>query len=145
MQLKPIGMIHSPYKIKGEAPRQGYLSQEEMLLEIYPSYVEGLKDLSNCSHILLLYWLDKANREILQTTTPFGPEIKGVFATRSPNRPNPIGVCVARKIKIVANQVTVVGLDAFHGTPLIDIKPYVPAIDQATYKATPTQNAGDKE
>ena len=95
MQLIPIGVIHSPYKERGQAPRQGRLSENEITLEIFPPFAAALKDIDHCSHLVVLYWGDRANREILQSRTPFSEVPVGVFSSRSPNRPNPIAFCVA--------------------------------------------------
>ncbi|WP_031515694.1 tRNA (N6-threonylcarbamoyladenosine(37)-N6)-methyltransferase TrmO [Desulfofalx alkaliphila] len=129
MQLYPIGVIHSPYKTKEEAPKQGRFSDQIFTLEIFNQYVDGLKDISNATHLIVLYWLHLANREKLQTKTPFSEEIKGVFACRSPSRPNPIGVTMVKLISVSENKLRVQGLDALDGSPLLDLKPYSPAID----------------
>ncbi len=125
MELEAIGIIHSPYKEVGDAPTQGYLSEEDFEIEIYPEFLPGLKEIENLSHLVVLYWGHKSKRDLLQTKTPHGPEIKGVFACRSPNRPNPVALCVVELIKIEENRLIVRGLDALDGSFLIDIKPYL--------------------
>lgn len=125
--IKPIGVIHSPYKER--APRQGRYSDEICEIEIFPEYQDGLKDIELCSNLIILYWLDRARRDVLQTYTPHDTNIHGVFATRSPNRPNTIGFCVVKLIKRNGNILKVIGLDALDGTPVIDIKPYSSEID----------------
>jgi len=129
MQLTPIGVIHSPYKERGDAPRQGRLSENEITLEILPEFVAALKDIERCSHLIVLYWGDRANREILQSRTPFSEVLVGVFSSRSPNRPNPIAFCVADLIRQEDNCLIVRGVDALDGSPLLDIKAYAPALD----------------
>ncbi len=129
MQLTPIGVIHSPYQQRGDAPRQGRLSDNEITLEIYPQFVAALKDVSRCSHLIVLYWGDRANRETLQSRTPFSEAPVGVFSSRSPNRPNPIAFCVADLIRQEGHRLIVRGVDALDGSPLLDIKAYVPALD----------------
>jgi tRNA-Thr(GGU) m(6)t(6)A37 methyltransferase TsaA len=129
MQLTPIGVIHSPYKQRGDAPRQGRLSDNEITLEIYPQFAVALKDVARCSHLIVLYWGDRANRETLQSRTPFSDVPVGVFSSRSPNRPNPIAFCVADLIRQENNRLIVRGVDALDDSPLLDIKAYVPAID----------------
>lgn len=129
MQLTPIGVIHSPYKQRGDAPRQGRLSDNEITLEIYPQFAAALKDVARCSHLIVLYWGDRANRETLQSRTPFSEVPVGVFSSRSPNRPNPIAFCVADLIRQEDNRLIVRGVDALDGSPLLDIKAYAPAID----------------
>ncbi len=127
MTLKEIGIIHSPYKIKEDAPRQGRLKDNTFKIEVYPEYAPGLKCLDSISHLMVLYWADKSDRTTLQVDRE--EELRGVFATRSPSRPNPINHCVAKILKIEDNILTVDGLDALDQSPLIDLKPYAPAID----------------
>ena len=129
MKIKAIGVIRSPYKEVGDAPRQGFLSEETSEIEIYPEFIPGLKDIENLSHLVVLYWGHHSKRDLLQTKTPFGPEIKGVFACRSPSRPNPVALCVVKLLNKENNCLIVSGLDALEGSPLIDIKPYVSETD----------------
>lgn len=129
MELKAIGIIHSPYKEAGDAPRQGHLSEETFEIEIYPEFLAGLKDIEKLSHLVVMYWGNQSKRDTLQTKTPHGPEIKGVFACRSPNRPNPVALCVVKLLKIEESRLFVSGLDALDGSPLVDIKPYSNEID----------------
>jgi tRNA-Thr(GGU) m(6)t(6)A37 methyltransferase TsaA len=129
MQLKPIGVIHSPYRERGDAPRQGRWSDNEVTLEVFPDFVDGLKDIDRLSHIIVLYWGDRANRAILQSKTPFSDVPLGVFSTRSPNRPNPLALCVADLIRLDGNRLVVRGVDALDGSPLLDIKAYSPALE----------------
>ncbi len=129
MQLTPIGVIHSPYQQRGDAPRQGRLSDDEITLEVYPQFAAALQDVTRCSHLIVLYWGDRANRETLQSRTPFSDVPVGVFSSRSPNRPNPIAFCVADLIRQEDNRLIVRGVDALDGSPLLDIKAYAPAID----------------
>lgn len=127
--LKPIGIIHSPYKEKQDAPRQGRLSDNMINIELYPDYVSGLKNIDQVSHLIVLYWGHRSDREILQTVTPFGAESVGVFACRSPNRPNPIAFCIADLIKREENCLLVRGVDAIDGSPILDIKAYSGSLD----------------
>lgn len=129
MKLNPIGVIHSPYKERTQAPRQGRLSDNEIILEIFPPYVPALKGIERCSHLIVLYWGDRADREILQSRTPFSEEPVGVFSSRSPNRPNPIAFCVADLLRREIDRLIVRGVDALDGSVLLDIKPYAPALD----------------
>ncbi len=130
MELTQIGVIHSPYQERGDAPRQGRLSENEITIEVFPEFADGLKAVDKLSHIIVLYWGDRANRETLQSFTPFNQEeMLGVFATRSPNRPNPIAFCVGEVLHREDNVLTVRGVDALEGSPLLDIKGYSPAID----------------
>ncbi|NLI69497.1 MAG: tRNA (N6-threonylcarbamoyladenosine(37)-N6)-methyltransferase TrmO [Firmicutes bacterium] len=129
MNLLPIGTIHSPYRVPADAPRQGRLSDLQVKLEIFPEYAEGLKDVERSSHLIVLYWFHLASRDVLQTRTPFGEEPRGVFACRSPSRPNPIAFCVADLLQREGNVLHVRGVEAIDGTPLIDVKPYSGKLD----------------
>jgi tRNA-Thr(GGU) m(6)t(6)A37 methyltransferase TsaA len=129
MQLIPIGIIHSPYKTRMDAPRQGRLADDEAVLEIHEEFKDGLMYVERLKHLIVLYWCHKAERDVLQTVTPWGPELKGVFATRSPARPNPIAFCIAEVIRMDGNRIYVKGVDALDGSPLLDIKPYSYQID----------------
>ena len=104
-------------------------------VEVYPEFCEGLYRLEEFSHIMIFYWLhlrdDEANRSTLRVVPrrhPGAPEV-GVFASRSPSRPNPIGFCVVELVRIEGCKILVKGLDAFEGSPIIDIKPYIPRAD----------------
>jgi tRNA (adenine37-N6)-methyltransferase len=129
MALVPIGVIHSPYRVKGDAPHQGRLSPTASEIEIFPEYVEGLKDITERQHLIILYWFDRAERDTLTAIPPHSKKGHGVFATRSPDRPNPIGFAVINLLAIDGTRLTVRGLDAFDGTPVLDIKPYSQEID----------------
>jgi len=130
MQLKSIGIIHSPYKDRKESPPQG--REEICWIEVSEQYAEGLKDIEGFSHLILLYWFHQGNDYSLQVKTPWSSELHGVFATRSPDRPNPVGFSVVELIEREGNKLKVKGLDALEGTPLLDIKPYLPPIDSKT-------------
>ncbi|MGM0603844.1 MAG: tRNA (N6-threonylcarbamoyladenosine(37)-N6)-methyltransferase TrmO [Bacillota bacterium] len=131
MELKSIGTIHTPYK-NNDAPFQPLQNTEdnEFYIELNEEYVEGLKDLDTLKYIYLLYYLDQ-NREQTNLTvkTPWSDKEIGLFATRSPNRINSIGLSVVRLLKIEANRIYISSLDAFDGTPLLDIKPYMKDLD----------------
>lgn len=129
MKLQNIGRIYSPYKTKTEAPSQGKFSSEIATIEIKPAYKKGLQDVAGLSHILVLYWQDQSDRSVLTAQPPFADRSFGVFATRSPNRPNPIALCTCELVSIQGNKLTVKGLDALDGSPLLDIKPYAPQLD----------------
>jgi len=129
MQLKQIGVIHSPYKEKKDAPRQGRTKEEQFIIEIYPEYAAGLKDIEDASHLIVLYWFDKGDRNTLLTKTPSDDSVHGVFATRSPNRPNPIAFDIVDLVDRQENKLIVRGMDALDNSPLADIKPYVAPID----------------
>jgi tRNA-Thr(GGU) m(6)t(6)A37 methyltransferase TsaA len=127
VELNPIGIIHSPYKDRKQCPPQG--REDICEIEISGQYGEGLKDIDGFSHLILLYWLHSAKGYSLLVKTPWDSEPHGLFATRSPNRPNPIGFSVVELIEINGNRLKVKGLDALEETPLLDMKPYLPEID----------------
>ena len=127
LELKPIGIVHSPYKTRREAPPQGEEKISE--IEIFDEYKRGLKDVEGFSHLHILYWLHESKGYTLSVRTPWDPEPHGLFATRTPHRPNPIGYSVVELIERRENSLRVKGLDAIEGTPVLDIKPYIPKID----------------
>jgi tRNA-Thr(GGU) m(6)t(6)A37 methyltransferase TsaA len=132
IELVPIGIIHSPYQSPDDAPNQGRFSDQQVELEIYSDYVQGLKDIDGASHLIVLYWLHLAKRDVLQTKTPFGPDLRGVFACRSPSRPNPIAFCVAKLLHREENRLFVQGIEAVDGSPLLDLKLYSSDLDSFT-------------
>lgn len=125
----PIGIIHSPFHERGDAPRQGRFSDALITLEILPEFSEGLQDVEKHPHLIILYWLDRSDRTALKATPPHTGIEHGVFATRSPDRPNPIGIGVVDFIRREENRLFVRGLDALDGTPVLDIKPYSADLD----------------
>ena len=120
--LRPIGVIYSKYKTREEAPPQagGAVSQ----VEVFEEYAEGLADLEKFIHVILLYWLHKSPGYHLSVMTPWDTKPHGLFATRTPDRPNPSGLQVVELLKIDGQILHVRSVDAIDGTPLIDIKPY---------------------
>lgn len=126
----PIGVIHSPYVEPSGTPVQALAARDvEAVVEIYPEYAEGLKDIDGFSHLILLYHLHRIKPCGLLVKPFLGDEIHGIFATRSPGRPNPIGFSVVRLLKIIDNRLTVCDVDILDQTPLLDVKPYVAEID----------------
>jgi len=128
VELQVIGIIHSPYKTREQAPRQGKDDVSE--IEIYKEYEKGLKNIEGYSHLHLFYWLHESKGHRLLVQTPWAEERHGLFVTRSPHRPNPLGYSVVKLIEKSNNILKVKGLDAIEGTPLIDIKPYIKKIDR---------------
>lgn len=126
-RIKPIGIIHSPYETKSGAPHQGDERVSE--IEIFPEFAEGLKDIDGFSHLHIFYWLHQSSAPALMVKTPWDEDLHGLFATRSPNRVNPIGYAVVQLVKKENNTLTVKYLDAIDGTMVLDIKPYIPEID----------------
>jgi len=130
IRYKPIGIIHSPFKEPKGTPIQPTSAQGvKGTVEIFPEYVEGLKDLEGFSHIILIYHFHLAKRGALKVMPYMDNELRGVFATRAPSRPNPIGISVVHLIKIKGNILHIEDVDIIDGTPLLDIKPYVPEFD----------------
>ena len=126
----PIGIIHSPFTNLSGMPIQPTSENSASgYLEIYPKFIEGLKDLEGFSHIYLIYHLHKASQAKL-TVTPFlDTATHGVFATRAPSRPNPIGLSLVKLGHISGNKIYVEQLDILDKTPLLDLKPYIPSFE----------------
>ncbi len=127
--LRPIGHVRSPYKEQKDAPRQGRLSDTVSEIVIDEQYLPGLDDVEKNANLIILSWFDRADRTMLRATPPHNPVEHGVFATRSPNRPNPVAFSVVDLLSLDGNVLRVRGLDALDGTPVVDIKPYSPDID----------------
>jgi tRNA-Thr(GGU) m(6)t(6)A37 methyltransferase TsaA len=127
---KPIGIIHSDFRARENMPIQASFAKGAIgYIEIFDDYVEGLKDLDRFSHLLLVYHFHLSKGYDL-VAKPFLDESKhGVFAIRSPKRPNPIGVSVVRLEGIEGNILNISEVDIIDGTPLLDIKPYIPDFD----------------
>lgn len=123
--LNPIGHVQSSLKERTNAPRQGYDGAPEAWLVIHPSVEQGLYRIAVGDEIVLLTWLHESSRDTLEVHPGRNPDspLTGVFATRSPDRPNPIGLHRVRVLEISQNRLRVAPLEAIDGTPLIDIKP----------------------
>ena len=127
LRLRIIGIINSPYKKASDVPHR--IRNEISEIEIYKEYQQGLKDIEGFSHLHIFYWMHKSNRYSLYVNTPWDDISHGLFATRSPHRPNPIAHTIVKLVKKYHNILKVTGLDAIDGTPLIDIKPYIKKFD----------------
>lgn len=133
MQFKPIGVIQSPFQEPRGTPIQPTAASEVAgTIEIYPDYAAGLKDLEGFSHLILLYHLHLAKNAELLVKPFLGNELHGIFATRSPARPNAIGLSVVRLVKVEGRRLHIQDVDIVSGTPLLDIKPYVAEFDART-------------
>ena len=130
IELKPIGIIHSPYKTKEEVPIQAYLSNEEGEVEVFKEYEDGLMDVDGFSHIMIIYIFHKSKDRSLHVKPYLDTRLRGVFATRHPDRPNPIGISLVRFLERRGNILRIKGMDVVDGTPLLDIKPYIPRFDE---------------
>ena len=133
MQLRPIGVIHSPFRQASGTPIQARAAEGiEGKVEIFADFVAGLKDLEGFERIWLLYWFDRAafgqcSLLVSPYLDPHG--VHGVFATRAPARPNPIGISTVRLLELRGNLLRVCDVDILDGTPLLDIKPYATQFD----------------
>ena len=132
MMLSPIGVLSTPWKTIAECPRNGRQGDPPPLCEVRldAAYRDGLLRLEGFSHLILLYWLGPVEAPALQFTPPFAGDAAGVFATRAPRRPNPIGLSVVAFEGAASPGVLRVRyLDCVDGTRLLDIKPYLPTTD----------------
>jgi tRNA (adenine37-N6)-methyltransferase len=127
--MRPIGVLHSPFTDKQRTPIQPSRSTALGYVEVFPEFCEGLQDLSGFSHIILLYVFHQSESYTLRVIPFLDHQLRGLFATRYPNRPNPIGLSVVWLISLKDNILYIEGIDVLEGTPLLDIKPYVPDFD----------------
>ena len=125
MRVEAIGKVHSPLKKREDCPRQGFEDAPEAEIEIFPAFLEGLDGLEAGRELLVLTWLHLADRSVLKVHPRGNPgaPLKGVFATRSPARPNPIGLHRVTLLGREGGRLRVAPLEALDGTPVIDIKP----------------------
>jgi tRNA-Thr(GGU) m(6)t(6)A37 methyltransferase TsaA len=131
VRYKPIGVVHSPFKKPQNVPIQAAISKGiKGTVEVARRYVEGLKDLEGFSHIILIVHFHKSKAYSLLVKPYLDENLRGLFSTRAPSRPNPIGISIVRLTKIEDNILYIEDLDIIDGTPLLDIKPYVPNFDQ---------------
>ena len=126
-----IGRIRTPWQTRDECPKNGRETEEVCTIELDPRWAAGLQGLETVSHMLVLYWMDKARRDLVLQSPRHYAEHRGTFALRSPVRPNPIAAAVTRLQRIDGNKLFVVGLDCMDGTPLLDLKPYFASTDSA--------------
>jgi tRNA (adenine37-N6)-methyltransferase len=130
--MRPIGIIHSPFEEKEQMPIQASRSQAIGLAEVYSEFADGLQDIEGFSHIILIYAFHRSSGYTLRVEPFLDDHERGLFSTRYPCRPNPIGLSVVRLLYRQENTLTFKGVDVLNGTPLLDIKPYVPDFDQQT-------------
>ena len=130
IQISPIGIIHSPLREAEGAPIQPrWAAGIEGFAEVNPELAPGLRDLDGIERIWLVYWFDRAKPASLDVVPYMDTQSHGVFATRAPARPNPIGISTVRLLSIAGNRLNLAELDILDGTPLLDIKPYLPNCD----------------
>jgi tRNA-Thr(GGU) m(6)t(6)A37 methyltransferase TsaA len=131
IQYHPIGTIHTPFTEISNMPIQpAGAAGVEGTVEVFSEYHDGIKDLEGFSHIILLYHFHRSKGHQLNVIPFLDTQPRGVFATRVPKRPNPIGLSVVRLQRIEANVLYVENVDILDGTPLLDIKPYIPEFDE---------------
>ncbi|MDY6881372.1 MAG: tRNA (N6-threonylcarbamoyladenosine(37)-N6)-methyltransferase TrmO [Desulfatiglans sp.] len=130
IEFQPIGIIHTPFKNREGMPIQpAAAAGVKGTVEIFEVYRDGLKDLDGFSHIVLLYHFHRSQGYELRVVPYLDSEVRGLFATRAPRRPNPIGLSVVELDRVEADVLYIQNVDVLDGTPLLDIKPYVPEFD----------------
>lgn len=128
-ELYYIGRIRTPWRRRDECPKNARESEAVCTIEVEERYLQALVGVETCSHLLVLYWMHLARRDlVLQVPRHYGRQ-RGTFALRSPVRPNPIAASVVKLLAIDGGRLAVVGLDCVDGTPLLDIKPYFASTD----------------
>jgi tRNA-Thr(GGU) m(6)t(6)A37 methyltransferase TsaA len=126
-----IGRIRTPWTRREECPKNARESEAICTIELDPRWAAGLKGVDSCTHLVVLYWMDKSRRDlVLQVPHHYGVG-RGTFALRSPARPNPIAMSVVRLVGVEGAKLKVVGLDCLDNTPLLDLKPYFASTDAA--------------
>jgi len=145
-EITPIGIIHSPFTSIEDMPIQpkGAKGVEGYVL-VDNQYMDGLKDMEGFSHIYLVYSFHETTRTDLLVTPFMDNETRGVFATRSPLRPNHIGISIVKLKKVEENKLIVDGIDVLDGTPLLDIKPYIEKFDGVKDSTSGWMQASDEE
>jgi len=127
-----IGRIRTPFKERKDCPKnagEARASGTICTIEVDPRFAPGLKDVETCSHLVVLYWMDRSRRDLVVQVPGHYKAGRGTFALRSPVRPNPIAMSVVQLVKVEGNVLSVIGLDCLDGTPLVDIKPYFVSTD----------------
>jgi tRNA-Thr(GGU) m(6)t(6)A37 methyltransferase TsaA len=124
-----IGRIHTPWARREDCPKNGADSDAVCTIEVDERYAAGLRDIESVSHLIVLYFMDEARRDVMLQAPRHYRRPHGAFALRSPARPNPIACSIVRLVAAAERRLAVIGLDCRDGTPLIDIKPYFASID----------------
>ena len=127
----PIGIIHSPFTTQKGTPIQGKYNDDDTRaeIEVFEEYTDGLKDIEGFSHLYLLFHFHLSKPYNLHQTPYLDDKLHGVFAIRTPNRPNPIGLSVVRLVERKGNILVIAEFDILDGTPLLDIKPFIPEFE----------------
>jgi tRNA-Thr(GGU) m(6)t(6)A37 methyltransferase TsaA len=130
VKFKPIGTIFSPFKTREGMPIQSSIAQGiKGTIKLKREFIPGVKDLGGFSHVILIYWLHQSTGYNLHVTPFLDDKPHGVFATRAPKRPNPIGISVVRLLEIKDDTLEIENIDILNETPLLDIKPYISRFD----------------
>jgi tRNA (adenine37-N6)-methyltransferase len=130
--MRPVGIVHSPFAAAGEIPKgKGAKHEAEGLIEVLPEFEQGLTDIEGFSHLFVIWVFHRAEGYELIGATPTDTRPHGVFATRSPRRPNPLGLTVVRLDGREGRRLRVSGVDMLDGTPVLDIKPYLSGVPAA--------------
>ena len=127
-----IGRIRTPWKTRKECPKNARTARETgavCTIELDPRWAAGLRDIERCTHLVVLYWMDKARRDLAVQVPGHLGKGRGSFALRSPVRPNPVAMSVVKLVRVDGAMLEVIALDCIDGTPLIDIKPYYASTD----------------
>jgi len=127
-----IGRIHTPWKTRKDCPKNARQARETgavCTLELDPRWTPALKDIERCSHLVVLYWMNHARRDLAVQVPAHLGHPRGTLALRSPVRPNPIAMSVVKLVKVDGNRLDVVSMDCLDGTPLLDVKPYYASTD----------------
>lgn len=124
-----IGRIRTPWTRRQDCPRNGLLTEALCTVEVDPLYAPGLQNVEGASHLIVLYWMDRAARDLVRQQPRHADGSRGTFSLRSPARPNPVALSVVELRRRDGDRLTVHGLDCLDGTPLLDIKPYFASTD----------------
>ena len=130
LELTPVGLIHSPHhQAEGTPIQPRWAAGIEGTVEVFPEFLPGLRDLDGFDRVWLLYWFDRARTAQLEVVPYLDTQTRGIFATRAPSRPNAIGISCVRLLAVKGTTLRVADLDVLDGTPLLDIKPFIPDYD----------------
>ncbi len=128
-QIYFIGRIHTPWTRREDCPKNARESDAVCTIALDPRWAPGLQGIESCTHVVVLYWMDQARRDLVVQVPRHYQVGRGTFSLRSPARPNPIALSVAKLLKVEGNVLSVIGLDCLDGTALVDIKPYFASTD----------------
>ncbi len=143
-ELYFIGRIRTPWKRREDCPKNSRGSDAVCTIELDPRWAQALTGIETCTHLVVLYWMDKARRDLVLQMPRHYEDKRGTFALRSPARPNPIALSVVRLLRVDGSKLSVVGLDCLDGTSLVDLKPYFASTDAAAEAAVGWHAAAKK-